>query len=150
MREIEAIRAPQNESFIDVHHDHFNHDSDWVKKKAKKMSKKQVLCGLGTIVGAITIIVVIVFLAVQNGTEEESVLQIDLELKMYETEKPTNAETTPKTGNTPKQGNTPKPGDIPKPSEIQGVSVSSCQIWVLSDIQTICPVEAESMMTMFL
>ena len=138
IREIEAIKAPQNESSIDVHHDHFNHDSDWVKKKAKKMSKKQVLCGLGTIVGAITIIVVIIFLAVQNGTEEES---SDLELKLDETEK---------TGNTPKPGNMPKPGNTPKPSEIQGVSVSSCQIWVLSDIQTICPVEAESMMTMFL
>ena len=118
MREIEAIRAPQNESFIDVHHDHFNHDSDWVKKKAKKMSKKQVLCGLGTIVGAITIIVVIIFLAVQNGTEEES---SDLELKLDETEK---------TGNTPKPGNMPKPGNTPKPSEIYGVTVSTCQMRV--------------------
>ena len=97
------------------------------------MSKKQVLCGLGvlgTIVGVITILVVIVYLAVRNGTEKEPVFQIDIELKMDGTEKTTIAENTPKPGNTPNPGNTQKPGNTPKPPEIHGVTVSTCQMRV--------------------
>ena len=62
------------------------------------MSKKQILCCL-SIVGVISILIVIVFVIVQNGIEKKPVHQT--EMKMDETVKPTNSENTPNAGSMP-------------------------------------------------
>ena len=74
------------------------------------MSKKQILCCLG-IVGVISILIVIVLVIVQNGTDKQTVLTVfQTEMRMDETMKPTTSENTLQSDDTTKAGSTPNEG----------------------------------------
>ena len=78
------------------------------------MSKKQIICCLA-IVGVIAILMVVVLVIVQNGTEKQP-----SEMKKDEIEKPTNLETTKlQSETTPKPGILENTGNTQKPFEIQ-------------------------------
>ena len=95
------------------------------------MSQKQILCCL-SIVGVISILIVIVLVIVQNGTDKQTVLTVfQTEMRMDETMKPTTSENTlqsddtTKAGSTPNEGSMPNTGNTQKPFEIQVCSPSN-------------------------